>query len=85
MGDEPATGANAAPAGKSKLMPIIIVAALMIGEGVGIYFVAKALHTGPDIAAAGQGGRRARAGGRRRDGAVRGCPGGGSPQQQDVG
>ena len=51
MADEsPATALSARP---GRALPFAVVATLMIGEGVGIYFLAKALNTQPAEAVAG--------------------------------
>ncbi|MBU0718683.1 MAG: hypothetical protein KJ749_10580 [Planctomycetes bacterium] len=36
-------------------LPVLIVALLMLGEGVGIFFMAQALNSGPESVQAGQG------------------------------
>lgn len=41
---------------KSRALPLVIVAMLMIGEGVGIYLIAKAMRAGPAPVEAGAGG-----------------------------
>ncbi len=47
-----------APSGKSRMMPIVIVALLMGAEGVGVFFLAKALspNLAPALAAEADGG-----------------------------
>lgn len=42
-------GSAEAPSGKSKMIPILIVAALMGAEAVGVFFVAKALSPDPAV------------------------------------
>lgn len=43
-----------APAGgRGRAMQLAIIAILMVGEGVGVFFIANALHDSPDSALAG--------------------------------
>ena len=50
MADNPAPVAS--PESRGKALPVVIVALLMIGEGVGIYLLAKAMNSGPASAVA---------------------------------
>ena len=43
------------PTRQGRALPFVVVAVLMIGEGVGIYFLAKALNAQPEKALAGPG------------------------------
>lgn len=52
MADETMPSSSASGGGRSKLVPIIVVAGLMIGEGVGVYFVADMISADPVAAAA---------------------------------
>ena len=64
MAGEPAeTDAAAAPSAKRRMVPFLIVALLMVGEGVGVFFLAKAINPAPVSAFAGGAG-----GGQPRDG-----------------
>lgn len=47
-------GSFGAPAGgRGRAMQLAIIAILMVGEGVGVFFIANALHDSPDSALAG--------------------------------
>ncbi len=58
MAPEPnPAGSAEAPSTKSRMIPILVIAALMGAEGVGVFFVAKAISPAPDQAlAAGEDG-----------------------------
>lgn len=53
MAEEPEAAAPQKLVGRK--LPILIVALLMLGEGVGIFFMAQALNSGPESAQAGEG------------------------------
>lgn len=53
MADEPAPAVSMESRGR--IFPIVIVALLMIGEGVGVFLLAKAMDSGPSLAVAREG------------------------------
>ncbi len=52
MADETTPSTTASGGRKSKMVPLLVIALLMIGEGVGVYFVADMISSDPIAAAA---------------------------------